>query len=112
MRITLEMPLIAMQAKEAVARLEAAAGAEASGSEGEGEEVHFRAFEERQRGAWDCESIQSTRSTLYNHPATIDAQPSRSPSDCLQVCNMKPSLHTLNLDKGGSAPTLDSCFCT
>ena len=57
------------QAKEQLRVLEEQEEAEPSREE----EESFDQAEEAPRDAWDCESILSTRSTLYNHPTRIDS---------------------------------------
>lgn len=44
-------------------------------------------FEERQKDTWDCESILSTYSNLYNHPKIIEDPPKeKKPTERTGVC--------------------------
>ena len=70
-------------AKEAIRRMEAAAGDD-DGEEGTAPaanahvDIDRRKFE-REDAKWDCESILSLRSNLYNHPGTITEPNSKPP---------------------------------
>ena len=54
--------------------------------------------DDEKRETWDCESVLSTRSNLYNHPTKLDALPPRRyssisfPLPCLQTLCFGESL--------------------
>ena len=80
-------------AKEAIRKMEAAAAEHEDGEDGEdGDgaapanahvEIDRRKFE-REDAKWDCESILSLRSNLYNHPGTI-TEPSSKPPKTIKL---------------------------
>jgi len=64
-----------VQAKEHVRRLEAEAQQASSGREDDSDADLQE--EEEPRDTWDCESVLTSRTTLYNHPARLGQIPRR-----------------------------------
>ena len=60
--------------------------------------VLIRGNEPRQV-AWDCESVLSTYSNVYNHPAILDAGPARAPR--IRIGQSGMPIGVLGKDRGG-----------
>jgi hypothetical protein len=66
---------LCFQAKEHVRRLEAEAH-EGGGEREEDSDADLQE-EETPRDAWDCESVLTSRTSLYNHPTRLGQEPRR-----------------------------------